>query len=138
MDEGSGAAVNKGERTTINGEGSTAMDRGGRTTLEDKCGIAVNERSGATVYVGASMDEGISMTEIPFIADGIFMDARASMDEVRREEGGQDEFRGDEDRNSLDEVESMEEIGASMDKRVGFPQSNKKELISGRNLCKPS
>jgi hypothetical protein len=120
MDEGSGAAVNKGERTTINGEGSTAMDRGGRTTLEDKCGIAVNERSGATVYVG------------------IFMDARASMDEVRREEGGQDEFRGDEDRNSLDEVESMEEIGASMDKRVGFPQSNKKELIYGRNLCKPS
>jgi hypothetical protein len=57
--------------------------------------------------VGPFIDEGISMTEIPSMEEGIFMGARACMDEVRREEGGEDEIEGDEDRDSLNEGESM-------------------------------
>jgi hypothetical protein len=73
MDEGSGVAINERGRTKMDGKGCTSMDKGGSTTLDEVCGIATEERSGAIVHVGASMDKGISTTEIPCLEEGIFM-----------------------------------------------------------------
>jgi hypothetical protein len=58
--------------------------------------------------------------EIPSMDNGIFMGARASTDGGSGEEGREDKVEGDEDRDASNEVESMEEIGASVDKEVGF------------------
>ena len=52
--------------------------------------------------------------------NGIFMGARASTDGGSGKEGKEDKVEGDEDRDASNEVESMEEIGASVDKEVGF------------------
>jgi hypothetical protein len=60
MDEGSEVAINERDRTKMDRKGSTFMDGGSSTTLDETCRVATEERSGATVEVEPLSKWGLS------------------------------------------------------------------------------